>query len=129
MVCADTSFLVALERRDVKALEKLDKLGDRGETVFVTTITVAEFYRGAYGSKHRDPALAEARSLLGLFAVLDLDHDSGRLWGELSAAMKSASIGDRDLFIASIAITNRQGIITGNTKHFERVSGLVVESW
>jgi tRNA(fMet)-specific endonuclease VapC len=43
--------------------------------------------------------------------------------------MKSAPIGDRDLFIASIALTNRQGIVTRNTRHFERVSGLVVEGW
>lgn len=129
MVCADTSFLVALERRDAKALEKLAEFGERGEIVFVTAVTVAEFYRGAYGSKHRDTALVEARSLLGLFGVLSLDHDSGRLWGELSAAMRSAPIGDRDLFIASIALTNRQGIVTGNTRHFERVSGLVVEGW
>jgi tRNA(fMet)-specific endonuclease VapC len=67
--------------------------------------------------------------LLALFAVLSLDYESGRLWGELAEALKSGGIGDRDLFVASIALVNRQTIITGNRKHFERVPGLLVEGW
>lgn len=129
MVCADTSFLVALERREAGALEKVRELDDRGEAVFITAVSVAEFFRGAYGAKDRDRALREARGLLGLFVVLDLDFEAGRLWGELSEVMKSNPIGDRDLFIACIALANRQGIVTGNLKHFERVPGLVVEDW
>lgn len=129
MVCADTSFLVALERHEAGALGKVRELAHRGESVFITAVSVAEFYRGAYGSNDRERALRDARELLGLFAVLDLDYGAGRLWGELSEAMRSRHIGDRDLFIASIALANRQGLITGNLKHYERVPGLDVEGW
>ncbi len=129
MVCVDTCFLVALERREGGALEKMRELADRGEVVYITTVSVAEFYRGAYGSRDRTKALRDAKELLALFAVLSLDYESARLWGELAEALKSGGIGDRDLFVASIALVNRQTIITGNRKHFERVPGLVVEGW
>lgn len=129
MVCVDTSFLVALERRDKGALEKMRELEDAGEVVHATAVTVAEYYRGAYGSKDRVRALKDVRGLLDRFVILDLDYESGRIWGELAQSLKSGMIGDRDLFIASIALANKQAVITRNKKHFERVPGLEVEGW
>lgn len=129
MVCADTSFLVALERGDGGTLEKMRELEARGEVVCITAVTVAEYYHGAYGSKDTARALRDAKGLLERFVILDLDYESGKIWGELAYSMKSDMIGDRDLFIASIALSNKQTLITRNKKHFERVSGLLVEAW
>jgi tRNA(fMet)-specific endonuclease VapC len=129
LVCADTSFIIALERREPDALQKVQELEDKGEVVYTTAVTVAELYRGAYGSKGRAKALKDAKDLLDLFATLRLDYESGRMWGELAHSMKSDTIGDRDLFIASIALANKQPLITRNRKHFERVPGLQVEGW
>jgi tRNA(fMet)-specific endonuclease VapC len=129
LVCADTSFLVDIERQNDEALKKLRELADRGEVIFMTSVSVAECYRGAYGSRDGAKALKDTKELLELFAVLSLDYESAKTWGELSESMKSGSIGDRDLFIASIALVNEQSLLTRNKKHFERVPGLVVESW
>jgi tRNA(fMet)-specific endonuclease VapC len=129
MVCVDTSFIVALERREPSALQKMQELEDKDEAVYTTSVTVAELYRGAYGSKDRTRTLKDAKSLLDLFAILSLDYESGKVWGELVHSMKSDTIGDRDLFIASIALSNKQVLITKNKKHFERVPGLEVEGW
>jgi len=129
LVCADTSFLVDIERQNDEALKKLRELADRGEVIFITSVSVAECYRGAYGSRDGAKALKDTKELLELFAVLSLDYESAKTWGELSESMKSGSIGDRDLFIASIALVNEQSLLTRNKKHFERVPGLVVESW
>ncbi len=129
MVCIDTSFLVALERGDGGTLEKMQELEECGEVVYATAVTVAEYYRGAYGSKDRARALRDAKGLLDGFAILDLDYESGKICGELAHSLKSDTIGDRDLFIASIALSNKQTLITRNKKHFERVPGLQVEGW
>ena len=129
MVCVDTSFLVALERRDKDALEKMQELEDGGELVYATAVTVAEYYRGAYGAKDRPRALRDAKDMLDRFAILNLDYESGRIWGELTQSLKSDTIGDRDFFIASIALANKQTLITRNKKHFERVPGLKVDGW
>lgn len=129
MVCAETSFIIALERRENGAIEKMRELEESGETVYITAITVAEIYHGAYTSKDRTRALKDSEELLNRFVVLNLDYESGRIWGQLVTSMKSNTIGDRDLFIASIAIANRQTLITKNKKHFERVTSLDVEEW
>ncbi len=129
MVCVDTSFIVGLERHDGDTLEKMRELEERGEVVYATAVTVAEYYRGAYGSKDRARALRDAKGMLDRFAILDLDNESGKIWGELAHSLKSDTIGDRDLFIASIALSNKQTLITRNKKHFERVPGLQVEGW
>lgn len=129
MVCADTSFVIALERRDKDAIQKIQELEAKGEVIHTTSITVAELYRGAFGSKDREKALKDAQNLLGFFANLSLDYESGRIWGELVHSMKSDTIGDRDLFIASIALANKQVLITRNRKHFERIPNLQVEGW
>lgn len=129
MVCAETSFIIALERREKGAIEKMREFEERGETVYVTAITVAELYHGAYISKERARALKNSEELLGRFAILNLDYESCRIWGRLAGSMRQNTIGDRDLFIASITIANRQTLITKNRRHFERVAGLNVEGW
>lgn len=129
MVCVDTNFLVALERRDKSAIEKMQELQDSSEVVHTTAITVAEYYRGVYASRDKARALKDAKGLLDRFAILHLDYESGKIWGELAQSLKSDMIGDRDLFIASIALANKQTVITRNRKHFERVPGLEVEGW
>ena len=38
-------------------------------------------------------------------------------------------IADNDLYIASIALRHDLILLTGNLRHYERVSGLRVETW
>lgn len=125
----DTSFIIALERQERGALEKIQQLDKRNELLHTTSVTVSEIYRGAYGSKERAKSLKDARDLLGFFAILNLDYEAARIWGDLANTMKSDTIGDRDLFIASIALANKQALVTKNKKHFERVAGLQIEDW
>lgn len=129
MVCADTSFIISLERREKVALEKIQQLEASGDLLYTTAVTVAELYRGAYSSREKAKALREVKGLLDRFVVLNLDHDSALLWGQLAHSMRSDSIGDRDLFIASISLSNNQTLVTKNKKHFERIAGLRVEDW
>jgi tRNA(fMet)-specific endonuclease VapC len=58
-----------------------------------------------------------------------LDYDSARTWGVLAEKLKSNPVGELELFIASIALANKQTLVTKNKKHFERIPELQVESW
>lgn len=129
MVCVDTDFLIDLSNREEKALEKLKEIRAGGDTVYTTTISIGEYYTGAYRSRDIETRVAKAREFLKAFAPMTLDHESARLWGQLSAELKSNTIGDLDLLIASIALSNKQTLITRNKKHFERVPELEVEEW
>ena len=96
--------------------------------MFTTIINVAEYYAGTFRSKTKG-AVKNARDYLQQFSILMLDEDSALLWGRLYGELKSNPIGDRDLFIACIALANKQTLITRNKKQFERVPGLKVEGW
>ena len=42
---------------------------------------------------------------------------------------RGALIGDADILIAATALVHGLGLVTENSAHFERVDGLVIESW
>lgn len=104
-------------------MAKVAELVGSSELLFTSIINVAEYYAGAFKSKTRG-SVESARSYLSQFSILMLDEESALLWGRLYGELKSSAIGDRDLFIASIALANKQALITRNKKHFERVPGL-----
>lgn len=127
--CADTDFLIDLKDQKEKAIAKVEDLESRGETLSTTAINVAEFYFGVYRSNDKESALIEADKLFEPFSILDLDFGSARLYGELAGSLKSNMVAPLDLLIASIALSNKQRLLTRNKKHFERVPGLNVEGW
>ncbi len=128
MACLDTDFLIGLDRNDKEAVEKVAQLADSSELAYTTIINVAEYYAGTFMSK-RKGAVEDAREYLKQFSILRLDEDSALMWGRLYGELRSKTIGDRDLFIASIALSNKQVLVTRNKKHFQRVPGRQVEGW
>lgn len=129
MVCLDTDFIADLDRGKTDAIAKLDELESRNETIFTTAINVAELFHGAHNARDGERAVADITAILDKFHILSLDYDSARTWGALAEKLKSNPVGELDLFIASIALSNKQVLITKNKKHFERVPGLQVEDW
>ena len=130
MVCFDTDFLIAFLNKNPDALKKLEDLEAKGSrTACTTTVNVAELYKGVYRANDRQKEVDRVKRLVDTLHLLTLDGESARLVGELDAAMKSSTIGDLDIFIASIAVANGETLVTRNVKHFERVPGLEVESW
>jgi tRNA(fMet)-specific endonuclease VapC len=128
MVCLDTSFCIDLMRIDnTEAVNKLKEFN--GEMVNTTTITLAELYVGAYRSNNILHEVSKVDRLLQDIIVLTLDNQSAKKYGELHNQLRSDPIGDRDLFIASIVVSNNQTLLTKNVKHFERVPSLIVSSW
>lgn len=129
MVCADTDFIAALDRGSTDAIAKLDDLEERKETLYTTAINIAELYHGANASRNSSQAISRIEKIITRFSALNLDFDSAKIWGKFAEQLKSSSIGELDLFIASIAVANKQTLLTRNIKRFERVPGLTVESW
>jgi tRNA(fMet)-specific endonuclease VapC len=132
MVVLDTDFLIALLQRDARAIKKLEQLEATGGSVavaYTTTVNVAELYKGVYRSTNREKEASKVKQLLDSLELLVLDQESARLVGELDAVTKSNAIGDLDLMIASIAMSNEEVIVTKNVKHFQRIPDLKVETW
>jgi len=131
VVCFDTSFLIDLVRRRPEAEEKLRPYLENGDPLSTTPLNVAELFEGVFSPKSRKGEYERVDGLLRHLELLEFSlavcEKYGRLENELRA--RGNPIGDLDTLIASAAITNRQILLTRNKAHFQKVPGLVVESW
>ncbi len=131
MVCVDTSFLIALLRRDANAEAKLELLIQDGEVITTTPICACELFAGAYRSRKRDPELRRVKEFLSRMELLVFSTQAcerfGRLRDELES--KGTSVGDFDIMIAAIALAHSQAVLTRDVEHFEKIPGLTVETW
>ena len=72
------------------------------------------------------PKLTRLKNLRSCLAVVPFDGAAAELAGRLAGRLDRAgrTIGKFDPQIAAIAITERCTLVTGNTRHFERVRSL-----
>ena len=131
MVCLDTSVLIALLRKDAKAMASLRAAASAGKRVSTTAVNLCELYSGAYGSRDVPAELRKVTELTSLLELLPLDEGSARRYGELvnHRTLREGPIGDFDLVIASIALQSSDSVATRDVARFSRVPGLVVEKW
>jgi len=131
MVCLETDFLIALIRKDEKAIAKLRKLVENGEGLTTTPINAAELFKGAYKSKNVDKNLKIVRGILSRLTLLEFNLTASDIYGQISAEFekKGEPIGEMDTLIASIALAHNERILTRNVKHYSRIKGLEVETW
>ncbi len=99
---------------------------------FISTITIAEIVYGAFRSRSPNYHLENLRNvLLPAINVLPFDSQSAFIYGKIRAELegKGEIISHTDIQIASIALANDLTLITGNIKHFLRISELRIEDW
>lgn len=99
--------------------------------IFISSITVAELFFGAYNSSKVSENIKLLEELTSEIKILPFDQKCGKIFGKIKAQLKKTGemINDSDLFIASIAIKNRLCLITNNERHFRRVKELYIENW
>lgn len=99
---------------------------------FISTITVSEIVYGAVKSNRPEYHLNNLENiLLPSVNVVGFDSKSAYICGRLRAELekKGLPLDLADLEIAAISIAGEFVLVTGNTKHFERISELRIENW
>lgn len=101
------------------------------DEIYISSITVAELYFGAYYSSQVIKNIELLNEFTSEVNILNLDTECGKIFGKIKADLKKEGkiINDSDLFIASIAISNKMRLVTNNDKHFKRIEELHVENW
>lgn len=123
----DTDTISFYLRGDEKVREKF--IAHRAELAS-TTVNYAELI---YGLKRKDRKnlLSKVELMFDNITLYGFDKNAARVFGVLKAALsqKGTIVADMDLMIASIAIANKEVLISNNLKHFEKIEGLEVVSW
>lgn len=125
---ADTlSFLV---RRHPRVLERFSRA--HPSTIVVSVITLMEIECGlARQPEKRARVEAFLRPLLAQSQRVPFLETDGRAAASCRAALdeRGRSIGAYDVLIAGTALARGMTVVTGNTREYRRVDGLVVEDW
>ncbi|BAZ21017.1 PIN domain protein [Kalymmatonema gypsitolerans NIES-4073] len=123
----DTCIYWLKDRYSVR--EKVRQVG--WNQISICIITVAELYYSVYNSNRVTENLARAEQFIQNLPVIPLNDNALRRFGELKAELRRLGqpIADFDLLIASVAVTGNYILITNNTRHYDRITGLQLENW
>jgi len=125
----DTDICIYWLRDRYSVREKVRQIG--WNEISICVITAAELYFGAYNSSRVTENLERAEFFIQQLAVLPLTDNTLRRFGELKAQFRRIGqpIADFDLMIASVALTEGKILVTNNTRHYDRITGLQLENW
>ena len=127
----DTDTCIYLLNGELKVKNQVAQVGI--ESLAVANITKGELYFGAYNSIQVKNNLERIQAFFTTPApqILPLDEKVMEIFGQLKAELrrKGQLIGDIDLLIAGVAISNNLTLVTNNTKHFERIPNISLENW
>jgi len=97
------------------------------EEQFTSAVTVGELFKGAYRSRARDRHLKNIESrILPAVTVFPYEASAARVFGRIRAELEERGdvLPDADIQIAATAVYHDLELVTGNVRHFERISRL-----
>ena len=131
MVLLDTDILIGILRDNKEAVSKISKLLAKHVILFTTSINTAELYFGAHLSEKSQENLEAVEKLTKTINIIPFELNHSKIYGEVRSDLqkKGEIINELDIFIATIAIEKDLPIISRNTKHFDKILKLTVDTW
>ena len=130
MYCLDTNIFVAILRGEGELLQRVQYLFNAGTKFYISSISLCELYRGAYGHAKAKEKVTQLNHLLSYFKILDIDilacHHYGQIFNFLRKSGKTVS--QFDLLIAVSVKANDLILVTRDKKDFENM-GIRIEMW
>lgn len=128
---ADTTLIIDIMKNEPAAVQKAADIERSGQALSVGAPTIFELYVGLSLTKKPVEEKAKITAVLASLPQIPLDHPSasagGIIYGE---KMQSGSKMDpEDAMIAGIAKANNEKIVTRNTRHFQGIEGVTIESY
>ena len=100
------------------------------ENLYISEMTLAELKFGVENSEHREKNKKALDNFLTGVQVLPIFH-SLDLYGKEKARLRKAGtpIDDFDLLIGVTSVNHKLIMVTNNSNHFKRISGIKLEDW
>jgi len=124
----DTNICVYYIKGLFNLHEKFAKIG--ADNLYISEITIAELKYGVENSiKKKDNRKTIERFISSIQIVPIIGSLDIYAREKAKLKKKGQLIDDFDLLIGSSAIANEMVLVTGNVKHFDRISGIKIENW
>ena len=130
MYLLDTNICIyIIKKKPIEVFEKFKRL-EIG-MLKISSITVSELYFGAYNSQNIKKNIEIVKNFLLPFDIVDFDEKAGIEYAKIKADLRKQGqiIGELDMQIAGIALSNNLILVTNNEKEFIRVSNLKLQNW
>ena len=129
MYCLDSNIVALIFRGDEKLKKKISSVAT--ESVFITTITLCELFKGAYKSSRSKENVNLVHEILKNYTLLTLNVKSSEIYGMDFAQLEKSGKPTQvlDMMIASIAKANNLTVVTRDKNHFKNIPDLKVEEW
>ncbi len=101
-----------------------------GDGVGISVIALAELYEGVYGATNPSESERMLLEFLKDVELVGIDDETARQFGRLRGQLRTQGtlIPDFDLMIGATAMRHDLTLLTNNRQHFERITGLRIES-
>jgi len=132
MYLLDTNILSELIKRKPNA-HILTRLGlEPSRTLFTSCICIMELRFGSALRKDFERFWRKiTNEIISRVNILPIGEKETVIAGDLLADLRKTGqiIGLEDVLIAASAITHQYTVVTANTRHFSRITGLQIENW
>ncbi len=132
MYLLDTNILSELIKRHPNS-HVLSRLGSEpAHTLFTSCICIMELRFGSALREDFEKFWQKiTKEIISKVNILPIGEKEGLVAGDILAGLRKTGqiIGLEDVLIAAAAITNQYPVVTANTRHFSRITGLQVENW
>jgi tRNA(fMet)-specific endonuclease VapC len=128
MYLLDTNICIALLNNNPKAVAKFNIFFSQ---CYISTIVIAELYKGVYCSQQVQNNLGTLAQLTQLLSIEPFDLDAAVEFGKIQSELRQISkpTGEIDALIGAVARSRNDILVTNNIKDFENILNLQLENW
>ena len=128
MILLDTDTCIEILRGNQSVI---DKRIQTNESAAISFMSIGELYYGAGKSKSPLKNKRVVAEFILSVDVINSDSQIMEKFGEIKAELilRRTPLADADILIAATSLSQCKKLITGNTRHFEKIENLVIENW
>lgn len=128
MYLLDTNICIALLKGNSPVVSSFNACADE---CYISTINVAELYKGVYCSQRVEQNLVSLELFLKDMPIISFDLFAAKEFGKIQSELRQIGkpTGELDAMIAAVARSRHDNVVTNNIKDFINISGLGLENW
>lgn len=125
----DTDICIDVLRQQTVVIDRLRQLAPND--CAISMVTVYELFCGLAKARDLEKEQQKVRRFVSAIVELPFDHSAAESAAKIRADLERQGnvIGPYDLLIAGHAMASGLTLVTKNTREFQRVDGLILESW